>query len=185
MGCSSTYGLSSTYVLLRHVHPFVVEITQTNIDIRAWMSNCIHVKRHYVITCTQSKPRIRLQFSQVWMITTRKIMHRNGADSFTTLSDRPYGRKYKIVYGLEWRTVYRLTKWLGWCKHQNNTRVLFLTRHKMAKIYNDLRTSTPYLTCSVFVLLMTLQSIAGDFTNALRDAIIVTFFSKTIFSTDS
>ena len=38
----------------------------------------------------------------------------------------------------------------------------------------DLHTSTPYLTRSIYVLLMTSQSIADDVTNALRDATIVT-----------
>ena len=95
------------------------------------------------------------------------------------------------MYVLEWRTVSVLTKGLIWCllpelwsnegnKHQNNTRVsietvrhestyiiLFLTRpnESMRKDKNnDLYTSSPCLTCSVFILLMTSQSIADDVT---------------------
>ena len=93
------------------------------------------------------------------------------------------------VYVLEWQTIYMLTRGLFWClfpelrsnegdKHRNNTRVsaqtvchkttyiiLFLTRHN--KPINDdkndnLHTPSPWLTCSVYVLLMTSQSSADD-----------------------
>ena len=92
---------------------------------------------------------------------------------------------------LEWRTVSALTKGLFWClfpelrsndgnKYQNNTRVstetvyhestyviLFLTRHNdyiNDDKNDDLYTPSPCLTRSVFVLLLTSQSIVGDVT---------------------
>ena len=95
------------------------------------------------------------------------------------------------IYVLERRTVSALTRVLFWClfpelrssegnKHQNNTRVsteavrhestyiiLYLTRHKESindDKHDDLYTSFPCLTCSVFVLLMTSQSIGDDVT---------------------
>ena len=95
------------------------------------------------------------------------------------------------LYELEWRTVSALTRGLFWClfpelwsnegnKYQNNTWVstetvrhestyiiLFLTRHNESvnDYKNDeLYTSSPCLTRSVFVLLMTSQSIADDVT---------------------
>ena len=94
------------------------------------------------------------------------------------------------MYVLEWQTVYALTRGLFWClfpelrsnegnKHQNNTRVsaltvchestyiLFLTRHNEPindDKNEDLHTPSPWLTCSVHVLLMTSQSSADDVT---------------------
>ena len=92
---------------------------------------------------------------------------------------------------LEWRTVSALTRGLLWCffpdlqsnegnKYQNITRVsaetvghdstwniLFLTRHKESindDKNDDLYTPSPWLSSSVFVLLMTSQSIADDVT---------------------
>ena len=87
----------------------------------------------------------------------------------------------RIMYALEWRTVSTLTRGLFWClfpelqsnsgnKHQNNTRVraetvrhestyiLFLTRHSKSvndDKNDDLYTSSPSLTHSVVILLMT------------------------------
>ena len=97
----------------------------------------------------------------------------------------------RIMYVLEWRIVSALTRGLFWClfpklgsnegsKCQNNARVstemvhhertyiiIFLTRHnesindyKKDKLY----TSFPCFTHSVFVLMMTSQSIADDVT---------------------
>ena len=95
----------------------------------------------------------------------------------------------KKMHVLERRTVSALTRGLFWClfpevrsnegnKHQNSTRVsaetvrhestyiiLFLTRQNEftnCDKNDDLYTSSPYLTCSVFVLLMTSQPIADD-----------------------
>ena len=95
------------------------------------------------------------------------------------------------MYALEWRIVSALTKGLFWClfpelrsnegnKYQNNTRVtaetvrhesayifLFLTRHNESinDYKNDeLYTSSPCRTRSVFVYLMTSQPIADDVT---------------------
>ena len=95
------------------------------------------------------------------------------------------------MYALDLRTVSALMRGLFWClfpelrsnegnKHQNNIRVstetvchestyiiLFLTRHIEFIIddkNDDLYTSSPCLTRSVFVLLMTSQSIANDVT---------------------
>ena len=104
--------------------------------------------------------------------------------------------KYRIMYELEWRTVYALTRWLLWClfpelrsneanKHRNNTRMSAWTaRHDSTNIlifisyitqrihkwrYNDnLHTSTPCVTCSIFILMMTSQSIADDVTMTRR-----------------
>ena len=97
--------------------------------------------------------------------------------------------KYEIMYVLAWRTVYVLTRVLFWClspglrsnqgnKHQNNTRVsawtvchkstyiiLYFTRHNESinDVENqDLHNWSPCLTCSVYVLLMTSQSIGDD-----------------------
>ena len=91
------------------------------------------------------------------------------------------------MYALEWRTVTALTRGLFWClfpdlrinegnKHQNDIQasaetarhestyiILFLIRHNESiNGYKnvDLYTSSPCLTRSVFVLLMTSQSIA-------------------------
>ena len=100
-------------------------------------------------------------------------------------------RKIKNNVCIQWQTVSALTRGSFWClfpelqgnegnKHQNDTRVstetvrhestyiiLFLTRHNESinedKI-DDLYTSSPCLTRSVFVLLMTSQSIADDAT---------------------
>ena len=93
------------------------------------------------------------------------------------------------MYVLEWQTVLALMRGLFWClfpalrsnegnKHQNNTRVSAETfRHESTYIVlfptwhdeainddnnKDLYTSPPCLTRWVFVLLMTLQSIADD-----------------------
>ena len=91
-------------------------------------------------------------------------------------------REYCIF--LEWRTVSALTRWLFWCllvnKYQNNTQVsvetvrhestyivVFLTRHSESmndEKNDDLYTSSPCLIRSVFVLLMSSQSIADDVT---------------------
>ena len=95
------------------------------------------------------------------------------------------------MYVLEWRTVSALTRGLFWClfpelrsnegnKHENKTRasaetvrrevtyiILFLTRHNESinDYENDvLYTLSPCLTRSVFVLLMTSQSIVDDVT---------------------
>ena len=95
------------------------------------------------------------------------------------------------MYVLEWRTVYALTKGLFWClfpelrsikgnKQHDSTRVsaqtvhhestyisLFLTRHNESikdDKNGDPHTSTPCLTRSVYILLMTSQSIADDVT---------------------
>ena len=97
----------------------------------------------------------------------------------------------RIMYVLSWRTVSAPTRGLFWYlfpklqsnkgnKHQNNTlvsaetvhhestyNVLFLTWHTESindDKNDDLYTSSPCLTCSVFVLLMTSQSIAYDIT---------------------
>ena len=95
------------------------------------------------------------------------------------------------MYVLAWRTVCALTRVLFWClfpelrsnegnKRQNNTRVSAQTvRHKSTYIilfltrYNesindakneDLHTSSPCLTRSLYVLLMASQSIGDDVT---------------------
>ena len=95
------------------------------------------------------------------------------------------------MYALAWRTVYVLTRVLFWRlfpelrsneanKHKNNTRVsaltvphkstyiiLFLTRQNESindAKYEDLHTSSPCLTRSLYVLLMTSQSIGDDVT---------------------
>ena len=90
----------------------------------------------------------------------------------------------RIMYALEWRIVSALTKGLFWClclnKLQNNTRggaetvrhkstyiILFFTGHN--KSINDYKNDDLYTwslctTRSVFVLLMTSQSIADDIT---------------------
>ena len=95
------------------------------------------------------------------------------------------------MYILELRTVSALMRGLFLClfpelpsneenKHKNNTRVsaetvrylstyiiLFLTRHNESIIddkYDDLYASSPCLTRSVYVSLMTSQSIADDVT---------------------
>ena len=100
-------------------------------------------------------------------------------------------RIYRIMYVLSWRTVSALTRGLFLClfpelrsnegnEHKNNTRVsaeavrhestciiLFLTRHNESindDKKDDLYTSSLCLTRSVFVLLMTSQSIADDVT---------------------
>ena len=92
---------------------------------------------------------------------------------------------------LEWRTDSALTRMLFWClfpslrsnegnKHQHNARastetirhesthiILFLTRHNESVIddtNDDLYISFSSLTCSVFILLMTSQSIADGVT---------------------
>ena len=97
------------------------------------------------------------------------------------------------MYVLQWRTVSALTRGLFWClfpelrsnegnKHHNNIRVsaetvrhestyiiLFQTRHNESindDKTNDLYTSSPCLTRSMFGLLMTSQSIADDVTIA-------------------
>ena len=88
------------------------------------------------------------------------------------------------MYVPEWQTVDALTRGLFWClfpelrgnewnKHQNNTRVSVLTvchersRHN-ERIYDDknddLNTPSPWLTCSVYVLLITSHSSADDVT---------------------
>ena len=100
----------------------------------------------------------------------------------------PRGTAQRVMYVLEWRTISALTRGLFWClfpelrsnegnKYQNNTRVstetvrheskyiiLFLTRHNESinDKNDDLYTSSPCLTRSVFVLQMTSQSIADD-----------------------
>ena len=98
------------------------------------------------------------------------------------------------MYVLEWRIVSALLRGLFLCllsqlrsnkgnKHKNNTRVsvetvhhesiyaiLFLTRHNESINYDkidDLNTSSPCLTLSIFVLLMTSQSIA-DYVSITR-----------------
>ena len=95
------------------------------------------------------------------------------------------------MYVLSWRTVSAPTRGLFWYlfpklqsnkgnKHQNNTQVsaetvchestyniLFLTWHNESindDKNDDLYTSSPCLTCSVFVLLMTSQSFPDDIT---------------------
>ena len=97
----------------------------------------------------------------------------------------------RIMYVLSWRTVSAPTRRLFWYllhklqsnkgnKHQNNTQVsaetvhhestynvLFLTWHNESINDNkndNLYTSSPCLTCLVFVLLMTSQSIPDDIT---------------------
>ena len=98
---------------------------------------------------------------------------------------------YRIMYVLAWQTVYALTRGLFWClfpelrsnegnKYQNNTRVSTWTvRHKSTYIIlsltwhnesinyaknKDLGTSSPCLTRSLYVLLMTSQPIGDDVT---------------------
>ena len=98
---------------------------------------------------------------------------------------------YIIMYVLTWRTVNAVTRVLFWClfpelrsndgnKHQNSTRVSALTvRHKSTYIIliltwhnesindaknEDLHTSSPCLNHSLYVLLMTSQSIGDDVT---------------------
>ena len=93
------------------------------------------------------------------------------------------------MYVLEWRTISALTGDLFWClfpelrnnkgnKHKNNSRasaetvrhkstyiILFLTRNNESindDKNDDLYTLSPCLTRSVFVLVMTSQSIADD-----------------------
>ena len=94
------------------------------------------------------------------------------------------------MYVLEWRIVSALTGGLFWClfpelrsnegnKHQNNTRASAETvRHESTYIIlsltlhnesinggkNDIFTSSPCLTRSVFIRPMTSQSIADDVT---------------------
>ena len=97
--------------------------------------------------------------------------------------------KHRIIHVLKWWTISALTRGLFWClfpkfrsyqgnKHQNNTWVsaetvchvsiyiiLLLTQHNES-INDDkndkLYTSSPCLTRSVFILLMTSQSIVDD-----------------------
>ena len=88
---------------------------------------------------------------------------------------------WRIMSVHKWRTVSALTRGSFWClldKHQNNTRVgaetvrhestytvLFLTRHNESindDENDDFYISSACLTRSVFVLLMTSQSIADD-----------------------
>ena len=96
---------------------------------------------------------------------------------------------YRMMYVLEWRTVYALTKWLFWClfpelrsnegnKHQNNTRVSTQTVHYKSTYHilfltwydgsmndnknNYLHTSSLSLTRLVYVLLMMSKSIAAN-----------------------
>ena len=104
--------------------------------------------------------------------------------------DTKHGRQI-IMYVLEWRTVSALQRGLFLClfpnlrsneghNHKNNTRmgaetvldestyiILFLTRHNGSiddDQNDDLYISSPCLTRSVFVLLMTSQSIVDDAT---------------------
>ena len=86
--------------------------------------------------------------------------------------------------GLEWRTVYGLTKGLVWClfpkfhnegnKHQNNPRVYaWIFHHESKESINndsndDLHTSTRVSLTKVYVLLMTSQSTADDETIVAR-----------------
>ena len=87
------------------------------------------------------------------------------------------------MYELEWRTVYAFTRGLRsneGNKHHKNTRVsawtvhhenayiiLFLTQHNESindDKNDDLHASTQWPTRSVYILLMTYQSIADDVT---------------------
>ena len=86
------------------------------------------------------------------------------------------------MHVLEWRTVHATMEKviLAFIKHQSNTRVsslqfvtgvtyiiLFLAQHNESINYDkndDLHTSTPCLTRSVYILLMTSQLIADDVT---------------------
>ena len=98
---------------------------------------------------------------------------------------------YRIMYELEWQTASTSTRGLFWClflelrcnegnKDQNSTLVsaetvrhestyiiLFLTRNNESingDKNDNLYSSSPCLTRSIFVVLMTLQSIADDVT---------------------
>ena len=98
---------------------------------------------------------------------------------------------YRMMYVLEWWTVFAFTRGLFWFaqlrinegnKHQNNTLmsgetvryentyiIFFLTQHNKSTNDNEndyLYTSSPRLTCSVFVLLMMSQPIVDDVTMA-------------------
>ena len=86
---------------------------------------------------------------------------------------------YRIMYALEWRIVHALTRLLFWCLI--NTKIILQGAHKqfVTRVhtlfnflhesindvnYDNFHTSSACLTCSFYVLLMTLKSFADDIT---------------------
>ena len=143
--------------------------------------------RPYVVISASNNVFSMISIKQVPLITVRWFHMLLSHVSVDRLDPR---NKWRIMYVLEWRTASALTIGLFWClfpelrsnegnEYQNDTRVsaetvrhestyiiLFLTRlNESTNDYkHELYTSLPCLTRSVFVLLMTSQSIADDVT---------------------